>query len=193
VRVFWLAVAVVASGCGVLSGLDQLEVGDSSIDVQASDGDAETMMDARDATKPSDAGPPPADGPPEPDSTMTGPCDFVESGATDLKCPVACVGSCCAGSSGLECNSTCINGVTLDCETSDQCEAGSVCCIDNIVSVTQTCPGVLTANMGAHAVCQTACLVDKLCVSDLACGSGHCRLVVLAADPDAALGICADF
>jgi hypothetical protein len=156
-------------GCGLISGLDPLQIEDGGPGDVATDGIA--------ADAPSDGGI---------DALLA-----CEDDATTFACPSTCNGSCWLGPEGPVCGPM-AGAVQFQCTRSDQCngDAGEVCCLRG--NITIGCPVILMAGMaGIGASCAPCPLGNKLCVTDDACGANRrCVLTQLSSSDAASFGIC---
>jgi len=178
-RVLWRSLlALSAAGCGILSGLDQLEVVDGSVDASM-DGTSSDAQAADVGDSSGDAAAPDA---------LVG-CD-IEGGIVHCSCSGA---TCCVTSAGVSCALQLCTGVALECVFSDACkDAGEVCCLDD-VQLTEACPAVIKpAPLGASATCQPTCEAGtvRLCAEVTSCPMPQqCRVAVIA-NTDATVGVC---
>ncbi len=182
------------SGCGLISGLDDLSVLDASSADAALEGEAFDVSDA--GTTTSDASTDASDG--------TCPMEM----AVDKCFGASCFSTtCCLDTDGATCNMTC-SGVPFACIDSAQCnavDAAPVCCLEHIAWPTEAgCPLVLavppptTGNNKAQALCVptggcSATLMQnaRLCADDNDCiGSDTCALAAIETDPAVTFGVC---
>jgi len=162
------ALALLAPGCGLISGLDSLAIVDASVnDASDASSDASSLDVVDDA------------------------CEFVPPSP---KCPAACPNGCCSDLDAGALTCTCVEPAQFECFESNDCkDSGGDCCISGITVVSIACPTIVTASF-TRTTCAAGCPPGelKLCASDLACGSGHCRMAATAVD-GGTLGICVDF
>ena len=176
----WVLLMPIATGCGLVSGLDSLEI---------DGGDDAALADAAMIDSPSGM------------DVVT-----IEGGATDASpdCHYAasprCFGSTCAGdqvcciTDAAACTSSlACGGVSLGCTDPDNCvDAGGSCCLHTYTLTTGMCPAVVNVMSGTKSVCSAPCLTgaDHLCTGDKDCNGNACQMVTLSSDPSITFGLC---
>ena len=188
-----LAVVLGVAGCGIVSGLDSLEIADASVqdsalpDVPnrveggAVDGGGDALTTGLDCGL--DAG------------------NAHCFGVTCLAGEVCCVQkqqppTCVVGSS------MCPMGATLACTDPNQCavDSGTHCCLQNVTVSTATCPFVVSGNnattQGLQSNCSDCAYINdagnaRICSDNTDCKDGTtCYAVQLQLNSQAKLGIC---
>jgi hypothetical protein len=186
-RVAWTVLCVACAGCGLVSGLDSLAVGDAGNDVApSSDGGADgASSDAATEGLPADGGM----------TVEAATCPYT-AGALDCF-GEGCGADCCVTDAGLHClaGSTC-SGAEFQCTNPSQCGgATTVCCLQGATGGQPACPRALITTTSTIASCVPSGSCDsafRLCASDSDCNAGTtCHASFIDVDPGAILGVCA--
>ncbi len=165
-----MAAMVVGSvGCGLVSGLDNLEVGDASVDaISEATPDVVVIQDVF---------------APDVDATNPGDADASNDVGRSVKCgAMTCSGTtpyCCENGALRTCIGaiTACNGVLIHCDSPADCDPGQICCgtgvLDGscVVGTSVSCQNTCSAQL-EFIVCDDA----SDCAQNQTCGQSVCTL-----------------